>query len=52
MKKLGPALTEIFASDEGDFGRLISNYLTQPPHAPAKPRSVPAVGGATAESGR
>ena len=31
MKKLGPALTEIFASDESDFGRLFSNYLTQPP---------------------
>lgn len=28
MKKLGPALSEIFASDESDFGRLFSSYLT------------------------
>ena len=37
MKTLGPALTEIFASDESDFGRLFSNYLTQPRAAGRKP---------------
>ena len=30
MQKLGPALTEIFASDDSEFGRLFSNYLTPP----------------------
>ncbi len=44
MKTLGPALTEIFASDESDFGRLFSNYLTPPPGAtrPAAPGISPA----------
>jgi hypothetical protein len=42
MKKLGPALTEIFASDDSDFGRLFSNYLTQPVGTLRKPQSAPA----------
>jgi SPFH domain / Band 7 family len=42
MKKLGPALTEIFASDDSDFGRLFSNYLTQPAGTSRKPQSSPA----------
>jgi uncharacterized membrane protein YqiK len=43
MKKLGPALTEIFASDDSEFGRLFSNYLTQPPSAANKPLTIPTV---------
>lgn len=43
MKKLGPALTEIFASDDSDFGRLFSNYLTQPTSAAQKPPAIPTV---------
>jgi len=42
MKKLGPALSEIFASDESDFGRLFSDYLTQPPDSHPKPPVLPA----------
>ena len=41
MKKLGPALTEIFASDDSDFGRLFSDYLTQPASATRIPPAVP-----------
>ena len=43
MKKLGPALTEIFASDDSDFGRLFSNYLTQPTSAAQKSPTIPTV---------
>ena len=43
MNKLGPALTEIFAADDSDFGRLFSNYLTQPPGTSHKPQPIPAV---------
>ena len=28
MAKLGPALTEIFASDSSDFAKLFAGYLT------------------------
>jgi hypothetical protein len=53
MKKLGPALSEIFASDESDFGRLFSNYLTQPVGAPSKPPTIQAAArAATAESAK
>ncbi|HEY4310205.1 MAG TPA: SPFH domain-containing protein [Pirellulales bacterium] len=45
MDKLGPALTEIFASDDSDFGRLFSNYLTQPNggagKSPVRPAAIP-----------
>ena len=47
MNKLGPALTEIFAADDSDFGRLFSNYLTQPPGTSHKPQPIPAVAPAT-----
>jgi regulator of protease activity HflC (stomatin/prohibitin superfamily) len=43
MKKLGPALTEIFASDDSEFGRLFSNYLTQPTNTSQKPPTIPTV---------
>jgi regulator of protease activity HflC (stomatin/prohibitin superfamily) len=33
LERLAPALKEIFASDESDFAKLISAYLTQPPKA-------------------
>jgi len=42
MNKLGPALTEIFAADDSDFGRLFSGYLTQPPAETQKPQTIPA----------
>jgi hypothetical protein len=51
MKKLGPALTEIFASDDSDFGRLFSNYLTQPAGTSPKPATVPALVPAVAPGG-
>jgi hypothetical protein len=28
LRKLGPALTEIFASDGSDFARLFAQYMT------------------------
>ncbi len=30
LAKLGPALTDIFASDDGDFAKLLSGYLSAP----------------------
>jgi hypothetical protein len=36
LKKLAPALTEIFASDDSEFARLFATYLTAPVPAPAK----------------
>jgi regulator of protease activity HflC (stomatin/prohibitin superfamily) len=45
MSKLGPALSEIFASDDSDFGRLFSNYLNPPGDAnnktPMRPAASP-----------
>jgi regulator of protease activity HflC (stomatin/prohibitin superfamily) len=43
MNRLGPALTEIFASDDSEFGRLFSNYLTKPAGSTNKPPAIPAV---------
>jgi regulator of protease activity HflC (stomatin/prohibitin superfamily) len=43
MNRLGPALSEIFAADDSDFGRLFSNYLTKPPGPTNKPAAIPAV---------
>jgi hypothetical protein len=48
MKKLAPALTEIFASDDSDFARLFATYLTAPAPAGKKAEAagkpaVPAV---------
>jgi hypothetical protein len=37
MSKIGPALTEIFASDESDFAKLIAGYLTPQTAKPVKP---------------
>jgi uncharacterized membrane protein YqiK len=51
MKKLGPALTEIFASDDSEFGRLFSNYLTQPAVVSQKPPTTPALAPATTAGG-
>jgi hypothetical protein len=51
MKKLGPALTEIFASDDSEFGRLFSNYLTQPAAGAQKPPTPPALAPATTAGG-
>jgi regulator of protease activity HflC (stomatin/prohibitin superfamily) len=42
MNKLGPALSEIFAADDSDFGRLFSNYLSQPAESAKKPPASPA----------
>jgi hypothetical protein len=37
------ALTEIFAADDSEFGRLFSNYLTKPAGPTTKPPATPAV---------
>jgi hypothetical protein len=36
ISKLAPSLSEIFASDESDFAKLFSGYMTQPAGLPAK----------------
>ena len=51
MNKLGPALTEIFASDDSDFGRLFSDYLSQPATATHKPPVLPAATSGTNAAG-
>jgi len=33
---LSPALREIFASDDSDFAKLFSNYMSPPASTPAK----------------
>ncbi len=43
MNRLGPALTEIFAGDDSEFGRLFSNYLTKPAGSASKPTAIPTV---------
>jgi hypothetical protein len=35
MKRLGPALTEIFASDDSDFAKLFSTFMASPPQMKA-----------------
>jgi hypothetical protein len=36
LSRLGPALSEIFATDDGDFARVLTTYMTPPkPPAPA-----------------
>jgi regulator of protease activity HflC (stomatin/prohibitin superfamily) len=47
MNRLGPALTEIFAADDSEFGRLFSNYLTKPAGSTSKPPAIPAVTSST-----
>jgi hypothetical protein len=42
MNRLGPALSEIFAADDSEFGRLFSNYLTKPAASTNKPPATPA----------
>jgi hypothetical protein len=37
MSKLAPALSEIFASDDSDFAKLFSAYMTQAANASTKP---------------
>jgi hypothetical protein len=49
LRKLGPALGEIFASDSSEFAKLFATYLTQPTKmatvpAPATTAAAPAVG--------
>src|SRR5262249_44057735 len=34
LTRLGPTLREIFASDDSEFAKLITGYLTQPPAMP------------------
>jgi len=41
LMRLGPALSEIFASDESEFARLFANYLTPPPGTSTTSRPVP-----------
>ena len=58
LMRLGPALSEVFASDDSDFAKLFSGYMTQGPNTPgtaAKPPTPmqPATGsGSTDTSGR
>jgi len=40
LKRLGPALTEIFASDDSDFAKLFASYMTVP-MAPATAAQPP-----------
>ncbi len=42
LKKMAPALTEIFASDDSEFARLFGSYMTPPAAAPAKTAGAPA----------
>jgi hypothetical protein len=35
LMRLGPALSEVFASDDSDFAKLFSGYMTQGPGTPA-----------------
>jgi hypothetical protein len=37
LTRLSPALREIIASDESEFGKIFSNYMTPPPATNAKP---------------
>jgi hypothetical protein len=39
LAKLGPALTDIFASDDGDFAKVLAGYLNAPP-VMSKPMAV------------
>jgi regulator of protease activity HflC (stomatin/prohibitin superfamily) len=41
MSKLGPALSEIFASDESNFAKLFATYLTPLTNNPAKASAAP-----------
>jgi hypothetical protein len=43
MNRLGPALNEIFAADDSEFGRLFSNYLTKPAGSTSTSPAIPAV---------
>jgi uncharacterized membrane protein YqiK len=46
LKKLGPALTEVFASDGSDFARLFGHYLTPPANKMSPmPQAVEGQGG-------
>src|SRR5262249_16639007 len=40
LAKLGPALAEIFASDDSDFARLFSGYMTPGRNMPARPSAA------------
>jgi hypothetical protein len=51
MKRLGPALTEIFASDESDFAKLFSTFLNGP-QAPPKTKTTAGAVPATLPAGR
>ncbi len=52
LSKLAPALREVFASDEGEFAKLFSTYMTPPPPGtttkPAPVAQTPAGGTNTA----
>ena len=44
MSKIGPALSEIFASDESEFAKLFADYLTPQTGKTAKPAEAPGGG--------
>jgi hypothetical protein len=39
LSRLGPAVSEIFASDESEFARLVASYLTSPTKDSGKPNA-------------
>jgi hypothetical protein len=39
---LSPALTEIFASDQSDFGKIFSEFMTPVPGVARPPATTPA----------
>jgi hypothetical protein len=41
LSKLGPALTEIFASDDSEFAKIIAAHMTQPPTTGGKTAGGP-----------
>jgi hypothetical protein len=40
LSKVGPALAEIFASDDSELAKLFATYMTPPPSAGSKPSSA------------
>jgi hypothetical protein len=52
MKRLGPALTEIFASDDSEFAKIFSTFMTSRPGTPGKTTAAGAVPPATPAAGR
>src|SRR5262249_16859381 len=48
LQRLAPALSEIFASDDSEFAKIVSQYMTPPPTVAEKPKSGTATGSGAA----